>query len=113
MSEESKNLSALEILQLDDITWIDVFVEPWKTKVRIKTLQAGVAISFFKQNEKRSDGLVRIVQMSAINTDGSLMFNSNDIEKLKTKSMKAFQILQDAILKLNQLGKYAEDVKND
>lgn len=113
--ENEAELTAEDILSSDDRPILEVAVPEWgQRKVRIRALSADQVIKLADLPSK-SDALLFIVAASVVDKSGNLLFSSNDIERLKTKSVAALGRIQDAALKLNNMvpdAKGASSAKN-
>lgn len=99
-------LTAAQILAADDLSFVDVPVPEWGGTIRLREMSAGEAIKFtdsLQDNAKsRNQAIVRIIRDTAVGVDGARLFpGDGDMEKLRAKSFKVFQVLSDAALKLN------------
>jgi hypothetical protein len=108
-------LTAEQILAAEDIKYVEVEVPEWGGMVRLKTLSGEEAAEFlsdeFQKDKKNAS--VRVLIMSAVKEDGTLMFTVDEIVKLRKKSLRAINRLQDAALKLNGLKEEDKEVKKD
>lgn len=107
--EEGANrlLSADDILGSEDIEIVDIKVPEWGGTVRIRGLSGDALSRYFEANKGRetADVTAKLLSMSIIREDGSLMFNEDQVERLKKKSNRALMRVQRAVLKLNGLDK--------
>jgi hypothetical protein len=112
----SKLLSADEILDVNDVEYVDVEVPEWKGTVRLQTMSADDAIKFtdlMSAPDKRKSAMVRIVALCAVNEAGERLFpdgpeQQGKMERLRKKNVKAFMRLQIEALRLNG---FADDAK--
>lgn len=104
--------SADELFAIDDMTIQSVYVAPWKRNVNIRTLTSEDAVKLgeMNQGESRKNADIFMVMLCVCDKTGKPILKAADLEKFKKKSVLAFQDLQNAVLKLNRVGKYA---KND
>lgn len=105
---EKKLLSAVDILDRDDQTFVDVYVEAWKGTVRIRALTAKEAMTFL--DLEKHEGMIQLVSKCAIDANGKRLFTDDQVNKLKNKNFSAFITIQRAAMKLNALRE--EDAKN-
>lgn len=102
-----KLLSKADILSVNDVDYVDVYIPQWKGFVRLRSLNADESIKFtdlVNDQKVGKQAVVRIMQISAVDENGSQLFTSTDLEALKSKSFVVFRQLQDAALELNGFG---------
>lgn len=108
--------TAEEILALDDLEVVPVYIPEWKTKVRFRVMPAVVAMKFQKELDNPAtagDAWVKIFALCAVNEDGSRMFTDQMLQKLREKSSKVFLRMQTELLVLNGFTKKTpEALKN-
>ena len=109
-----KYLSAEEIFAVQDIETVEVKVPEWGGIVRLRSLSGEEAFTFAKLIEKdKSSGAVQVLLLSAVDANGSQLFTSEDLDKLKKKSLHAIMRLQKEALRINGLTEEAvEATKN-
>ena len=114
MTKEKTVLSINDILAAEDTDYKEV--EVWGGLVRVGSLTAGDLLEFVEANEgpaKRTAGL-RLIIKSIVDIDGNRIGKDTDLQGLKTRNSKQIEKLTHEILKLNGLGKKAqEEAKND
>jgi hypothetical protein len=117
-SDSPNFLSADDILNADDLDYVDVTVPEWKKNgkpgvIRFRAMTAGEAIKFTKEitEEKSDDSYVKVVAATAIDpASGERLFKGDSaVEQLKRKKSGIFIRLQKAVMKLNNIGKDNED----
>ena len=112
----SKLLTADEILDINDVEYVDVAVPEWKGSVRLQTMSADEAIKFTElmtDPAKRKNAMVRIVAVCMVNENGERLFadgpeQQGKMEKFRKKNVKVFMRLQAEALRLNG---FTEDAK--
>lgn len=102
-------LTGADVLESDDLTTTNVYVDDWGGHVPIKLMDANAAENWGRQAaDKKATAVssaIALVRACAINPDGSKMFPSKDsIERLAKKSMRAIRTVSDACIKFNGLG---------
>src|SRR5688572_21354021 len=121
---KKKLLSALDILDANDVKTEDVDVPEWGGVVRLRSLSADEMSEFidkYGKDKNKGEAVVKALQLSAIGEDGQNLFPINDdvetrkiISRLRRKSLRAFMRVQSAVLKLNGLSVEEEaTAKND
>lgn len=112
--EEAKTfLSAAEILGADDLKLVEIRVPEWGGSILVKPLTAAEALDFFEGSKNdKNDSMVRLVAMSVVDQNGTALFSTNDLPKLRKKGLKAITRLQDELLRLNGLKEDRATVKN-
>lgn len=112
---EKKFLSAEEILAIDDIEFVEVWVPEWKTMIILRMLNGEEAIEFTEQIAKdKSAASARMLILSAVQEDRKTpLFTEAHFQALKKKSLKAMIRLQKMALKINGFNeKELEEAKN-
>lgn len=111
--EEKHFLTPSEIFDVADIAYESVYVEPWKGWVMMKVLSGEdmVKLTEIQNSESRKNGDLLLIMMCLVHPETKKpLMNFDQLDRMKKKSLHAFQILQEAAQRLNRLGKYA---KND
>lgn len=111
--KEEELLSAADILDSDDESYVDVDVSKWwkvgeKGTVRIRSMTAREALSF--RNIDSQESMISVVSRCAVDKDGNRLFTDKQVERLKKKCFAAFITIQEAAMKLNGLS--TEKAKN-
>lgn len=110
-------LSKDAIWQAEDLTYEDVNVPEWGGQIRIRALSGAERDAFeaksviTKGNDRQINTKnlrARLIAATAINEDGSPMFEPSDVLHLGQKSAKALERLFDVARKLS--GMTAKDV---
>jgi hypothetical protein len=126
ITDEVNYLSAEDILNSEDIDFVDVTVQEWKRNgqpgvIRLRAMTADEAIKFteeLKDKAKSVDSYIRIVAATAVkvNADGTcgepLFRGDVAVHKLRQKKSGIFIRLQKAAMKLNNLIEEDDKVKN-
>lgn len=108
--EEAKHfLTAEEILDKDDATYEEVFVEEWGGHVRVRTFSADEAIKFSKMaessNSKLNVGMMTfIVATCTVNEENGPLFSKEQAAQLSKKNFRVFSMIQKVGLRLNGFG---------
>jgi hypothetical protein len=124
---ESKELSAADILALNDIVISKVDVPEWGGHVYVRGMSGTQreryleSIRDVKGKGKNQDVRIMLVESSAklaqqtiCDKDGALLFSIHQIKQLGEKSSKALQRVVDASAKLNGFSDESEEeAKND
>lgn len=125
VDSEFEDISLGEIAESDDLTTHDEQIPEWKTRsgkpavIRLRTLPAGRALEFTERlkGPGAKEAMLQIVQLCAINFDGSPKFpDDKSMALLRTKALPVLIRLQKRALLLNGLlnEKQAEALaKND
>lgn len=131
MNDTTKTiLSAGDILDADDIKYMEVAVPEWTKPgqketaiVRLRSLSAEEIGEFVDTmtGKSKSDAPVRVLMLSAVGVDGQPLFPMGDdhetkklVSRLRKKNLRAFMRIQSAALKLNGLSEEAgDDLKKD
>lgn len=102
-------LTGADVLDADDLTTTNVYIDDWGGHVPIKLMDANAAENWGRQTGDKGatavSSAIALVRACAINPDGSKMFPSKDsIKRLAEKSMRGIRTLSDACIKFNGLG---------
>lgn len=121
-TEDVNYLSADDILNSEDIDYVDVTVPEWKRNgqpgvIRLRAMTADEAIKFteeLKDKAKSVDSYIRIVAATAIDPHtGERLFRGDVmVARLRSKKSGIFIRLQKAAMKLNNLIDDDDKVKN-
>jgi hypothetical protein len=108
--EPRKMLTAEDILSADDLQVVEVDVPEWGGVVRLRPLTAQQAIKFAEEAKENKGALsaVNVAAMCIVDATGSPMFNAEQLEKLKSKSLRAMMRIQKEALRINGLDEKAE-----
>lgn len=95
-------LSAADVEALlggDDRATKVVYVPEWKRRVTLRQLTAAESIELSERSTKGNEGMLILVSMSVVDTDGRQLFP--DWTRLRGRSAGAISLLQGEALKLN------------
>ena len=109
---DKKFLTPEEILALDDLAIKEMFIPEWDSWVRFRVMSAATALAFQKSLDdpaKVKDAWVRIFALSAVNEDGTRMFDDRQLEALRKKSTTVFMRMQQFLLDINGMSKEAQE----
>jgi hypothetical protein len=97
-------LTKEEILSKADLKRVVVKVPEWGDAVTIQEMSARLRVQF-ETTLDENDPLLRekLVAMSVIDQDGSLMFTLDEAAQLAEKNYKAIKRISDAVLKLSRI----------
>lgn len=115
MDENKRYLSASDILDAKDIETVEVEVPEWNGVVRLRALSGEEALRFIELVQKDKTGAaLKIVALCAVDETGAQLFSPEQVEQLKTKSLRAIMRLQNVALRINGLSEAAPvEAKND
>jgi hypothetical protein len=108
-------LSFDDILEVDDVTYVEVEVPEWKGKVRFGSLSAADVLDFVEapEQQKKTSGL-RLINKSLVDRTGRRIGDDKKLNQLAKKDHRVINRLIEEILKLNGLDKKADtSQKND
>lgn len=116
--EDVQLLTADEIFNVNDIETVDIEVPEWKKSdgtagvIRLKMMSAADLSAYTDavDGAAKRNAMVILIMKSAVKADGTPLFDKMQLERLKTKSVKAYSRLQKEILRINGLG--PDDAKN-
>lgn len=111
--DQDQLLTAADILDSDDESYVDVDVSKWwkvgdKGTIRIRSMTAREALAF--RNIDNQESMISVVSRCAIDQDGNRLFTDRQVERLKKKCFAAFITIQEAAMRLNGLS--SEKAKN-
>ena len=110
MGDVKKFLSREEVLAVEDVETRTVEVPEWGGPIRLKALTGEEAVEFAESVKgDNKAGAARIVVRCAVDENGARLFQDEDIEVLKRKSMKALLRVQKVALEMNGLSEESID----
>lgn len=102
-------LTREDILEAEDLDFVDEVVPEWKNKtIRMVQMNAEESIEFNKDIEKiqsKDEGIFLMLIHSARDENRNRIFTHDDIAALRKKSFRVLNRLQNIALKLNSLSK--------
>lgn len=114
---EEKELTADDILAIDDEAVLKIRVPEWVGVVRFKSMTGNDAIGMqrkLKDPAQKDNAIIQMFVMTAIDRAGNPLFDEDAVRLLKKKRFSVFLKLQHELLKFNGYTKEAEEtVKND
>ena len=119
--EQSDYLSLTELLDAQDIEYADVIVPKIGKngadgKLRIGSLTADDMMEWLEANEgpAKKTAALRLIMKSLVDKDGNRIGTDSGLVNLAKRNTKTINLILNEILKLNDLGKFAqEQAKND
>ena len=108
-------MTGKDILELDDRQYEDVEVPEWHRAIRIRSLSLGDRLRVEALTPAGASGDVwllfqtTVVQLSATNGDGNLLFTADDVPALADKNPLAINRIFWAAIRINKMR--AEDVE--
>ena len=110
------SLDKATIFAADDLPTEDVEVPEWGGVVTVRTMSCAETDSVMLEARKRQIGddgkhydisgwRARLVQLSVVNGDGSLLFSEDDIPSLQKKSSKVVERIAVVAMRLNGMDK--------
>lgn len=108
--EQDQDLTVDDIFGSDDLTISDpIEIKEWTKNdkpghIYFKVMSADASIKFqelIKDPRHRGSIFVRILQECACKKDGTLLFTTKDLDKLRTKSSAVFLRMGKLLLQLN------------
>lgn len=106
MNEEKRQLTAADILSVEDLEVTEVAVPEWKGSVYLRVLPADVGLALNEKmvalpKEKASESMFLLLGACLVDRQGSPLFTTDEqFAKLRTRSGKVLLRLQDAALEL-------------
>lgn len=102
---EPNYLTAEEILSIPDVEYKDVEVPEWSKDGRpgiitLRSMSAAEALAYAEDKDKHG-GVVAIAMSAWDKRNNRPLFSKSQVELLKTKRNKVFQLLQREVMKLN------------
>jgi hypothetical protein len=112
-NNEKTFLSVDEILALDDLDVVPIYIPEWKTHVRFRVMSAAQALTFQKTLDNpstKADAWIRIFAYCAVDENGKRMFSDQQLQQLREKSTRVFLRLQDELMRING---FKDDIKDE
>ena len=114
-SKKPKYLTADEILDKDDVDYVEVPCPEWGGTVRLRTLTAYDAVVFsnsVKTEDGKNKAMIRIIAMCACDAEGKKIFSPENVMALMKKNLRVINRVQKAAMEHNGYtgdGEKAED----
>jgi hypothetical protein len=121
VTSEDNELSALDILNLDDSELQPIEIPEWKKngkpgKAYISVLSADEMIRFnelLSNPAQKKEALMRLVAYGLRNKNGERLITDDKIHEFKKRSIKVFIRLQNEIMELNGLSDKAKNAEDE
>lgn len=102
-SNDTRILSAADIMAANDLTPEPVFIPEWNGTVLFRPMPADDAIAFQEamNGPARKSAWVDIFAKCAVDADGNRLFQKNQVAELRKKNTKVFLRMQMFLMELN------------
>jgi hypothetical protein len=116
-SSSLKKLNVVDMLDAEDIQYVEVPVPEWGGEVRLGSVTAGDMLDEIEASSRNGDreGTIRLVVRSLVNADGSRVPQDQVedlVKKFKKKDVRVMNRLAEAALSLNGVRTDRTESKN-
>lgn len=112
-------LSIDQMLESDDVRFVEVEVPEWNGSVRLASVSAAAMMEFVEANQdkqKAKDANVRVIVQSIVDKEGVRLVSPEQIDALiqrfKQKDVRVMNRLMDAVMQLNDITVTKAEIKN-
>jgi len=106
-------LSASNIVDAEDLKFVDVEVPEWGGTIRLKQMDAKESMAFTDEMvtiEKQPLGMYLMLIRCAVDEQGKKLFTDEDLPRLQAKSVQVLNRLQRIAITLNKMDQETTEV---